>query len=365
MEGLSFMILMCQRLSGLTDPAGRVQRQTAGRAGGMLRRAMSVGPSRPPEQRGAHRPLTVPLGRRGPGWPSSPHPQPRPLAWGLTAGCRCNRRTQAVHSVHTSLHRVARPWRTRLGHLVPGRAVGPACDPAQSRPRCELAGSPGRPSPWAAARRAAGSRQPRPRPPRPPGRPAGVGEVPSDAQPGTGRTAQASVAGGVWPAARCPGDDAILPEAVTPRGLCERWPRVTPLCPAHSRLLRSGPATLSLFSLAMAGRRALAPVGDSGATGALSGVRSPRRAWGVLSPAGTAASCAPRGPRAGGPAPPLLPRPRPLPDAECGHRACGHPGCGTRVGPCLAGVGKVASEPLGDPAVGRQIDGGLWGSHIG
>lgn len=219
---MSFLVLMCQVSRG--DRSRRPGSKADGRAGGMLRRAMA----------GA-----LPRRARAPA-PREPRAGPRLPLWagGAPAGRllgpaarprwrrgRCRLRVAAVvpgpcARPHTSLHRVASPRWTRLGHLVPGRAVGPACDPAPSRARC------------------ANSRAPRGR-----GRLQGGPRVPADPglapaspwAPGRGQGQE----GWRRPAAQCPGDDAALPEAVTSWGLCEGgpgWPRVAqggPSCPSQ------------------------------------------------------------------------------------------------------------------------------------
>lgn len=219
---------MCQVSRG--DRSRRPGSKADGRAGGMLRRAMA----------GA-----LPRRARAPA-PREPRAGPRLPLWagGAPAGRllgpaarprwrrgRCRLRVAAVvpgpcARPHTSLHRVASPRWTRLGHLVPGRAVGPACDPAPSRAQC------------------ANSRAPRGR-----GRLQGGPRVPADPglapaspwAPGRGQGQE----GWRRPAAQCPGDDAALPEAVTSWGLCEGgpgWPRVAP--PAPLSLLLPGPGRL-------------------------------------------------------------------------------------------------------------------------
>lgn len=219
--GFEFPGLDVPGLSGRpVPPAGFKGRRPGGRNA-------EKGHGRGPPEEGAgtgtagatRRPPTAPLGGRGPGWPT-PRPRPR---WRRG---RCRLRVAAVvpgpcARPHTSLHRVASPRWTRLGHLVPGRAVGPACDPAPSRAQC------------------ANSRAPRGR-----GRLQGGPRVPADPglapaspwAPGRGQGQE----GWRRPAAQCPGDDAALPEAVTSWGLCEGgpgWP-LLPLSASSSQ----GPA---------------------------------------------------------------------------------------------------------------------------
>lgn len=195
------------------------------RPGGMLRRATAGALPRrarapAPRERRAGPRLPLWAGGAPAGRLLGPAARPR---WRRG---RCRLRVAAVvpgpcARPHTSLHRVASPRWTRLGHLVPGRAVGPACDPAPSRAQCANSRAP-----WDRGRLQGG-----------PHVPADPGLAPASPwAPGRGQGQE----GWRRPAAQCPGDDAALPEAVTSWGLCEGgpgWP-LLPLSASSSQ----GPA---------------------------------------------------------------------------------------------------------------------------